>query len=59
MAADALPHLASSSTQWIEPAWKLILSSKGLLPLLWEMFPQHPNLVPATWDEAVAKVGIS
>lgn len=55
MAADALPHLASSSTQWIEPAWKLILSSKGILPLLWEMFPGHPNLVAATWDETTAR----
>ena len=31
----------------IEPAWKMILSNKGLLALLWELFPDHPNLVPA------------
>ncbi|MFC7333491.1 glutathionylspermidine synthase family protein [Rhodocista pekingensis] len=31
----------------IEPAWKLLLSGKGLLPLLWELFPGHPNLLPA------------
>src|SRR4029079_19416374 len=31
----------------IEPAWKMILSNKGLLPLLWDLFPNHPNLVPA------------
>jgi glutathionylspermidine synthase len=31
----------------IEPAWKMLLSNKGILPLLWEMFPDHPNLLPA------------
>ena len=35
---------------FIEPVWKLILSNKGLLPLLWEMFPNHPNLLPAYYD---------
>jgi glutathionylspermidine synthase len=37
--------------RWIEPAWKLLLSTKALLPVLWEMFPGHPNLVPAYFDE--------
>jgi glutathionylspermidine synthase len=32
---------------FIEPTWKMLLSSKGLLPILWEMFPRHPNLLPA------------
>ena len=40
------PLLLRSSVQVIEPAWKMILSNKGLLPLLWERFPHHPNLVP-------------
>ncbi|MFI5152887.1 MAG: glutathionylspermidine synthase family protein [Chitinophagales bacterium] len=31
----------------IEPAWKMILSNKSILPLLWELFPGHPNLLPA------------
>jgi len=34
-------------TRFIEPPWKMILSNKGILPLLWEMFPNHPNLLPA------------
>jgi len=55
MAADALAHTATADTLWIEPAWKLILSSKGILPLLWEMFPNHANLIPAAWDESVAR----
>ncbi len=36
-----------SGVTFIEPAWKAILSNKGLLPLLWEMFEGHPNLLPA------------
>lgn len=32
---------------FIEPAWKTILSNKGILPLLWERHPGHPNLLPA------------
>jgi glutathionylspermidine synthase len=39
--------LPGASTRWIEPPWKAILSSKGILPLLWAMFPRHPNLLPA------------
>jgi glutathionylspermidine synthase len=30
-----------------EPAWKMILSNKAILPLLWDMYPNHPNLLPA------------
>ncbi|MBY0572983.1 MAG: glutathionylspermidine synthase family protein [Undibacterium sp.] len=41
------PHLLRRSTQLIEPAWKMILSNKAILPILWELFPQHPNLLPA------------
>jgi len=34
----------------IEPWWKIILSNKALLPMLWTMFPNHPNLLPAYYD---------
>jgi glutathionylspermidine synthase len=34
----------------MEPPWKLILSSKGILPILWEMAPGHPHLLPAYFD---------
>lgn len=42
-------HIAetSESTFWIEPAWKMILSNKGILPILWELNPNHPNLLEA------------
>jgi glutathionylspermidine synthase len=53
--------LPGASTQWVEPPWKAILSNKGILPLLWAMFPNHPNLLPAYFDddEAAAKLGTS
>lgn len=43
------PHVLQSydRCQWIEPIWKMLWSNKALLPLLWKMFPDHPNLVPA------------
>lgn len=40
-------HLPQSRTQFIEPPWKALLSTKALLPLLWEMAPNHPNLLEA------------
>jgi len=40
-------HISASPTRWVEPAWRLALSSKGILALLWELFPGHPNLLPA------------
>ena len=40
----------SSPTAWIEPAWKALAGSKALLPVLWEMFPNHENLLPAFFD---------
>ncbi|WP_131669713.1 glutathionylspermidine synthase family protein [Psychrobacter pygoscelis] len=40
-------HLSSSKTTWLEPIWKLLLSNKGLLPILWELNPNHPNLLPS------------
>lgn len=44
-------HLATAQTRFIEPTWKMLLSNKGLLPILWELFPGHPNLLPA-YDRA-------
>jgi glutathionylspermidine synthase len=41
----------AASTRWIEPPWKVVLSNKGILPLLWEMFPNHPNLLPAYFED--------
>jgi hypothetical protein len=43
--------LAQAATRWIEPPWKAILSNKGMLALSWEMFPGHPNLLPAFFED--------
>lgn len=37
-------------SQWIEPAWKILLSSKAILPVLWEMFPDHPYLLECYFE---------
>ena len=44
-------NLARARTRWIEPPWKAVLSNKDILPLLWEMFPNHPNLLPAYFED--------
>lgn len=36
---------------WLEPVWKMVLSTKAILPILWEMYPGHPNLLEAYFDE--------
>ncbi|CAK8741399.1 Putative acid--amine ligase YgiC [Sodalis praecaptivus] len=43
--------LEDAGVRWLEPAWKCILSNKALLPMLWQMFPDHPNLLPAYFAE--------
>lgn len=35
----------------IEPAWKTILSNKGILPILWELFPNNKYLLEASFAE--------
>ena len=43
-------HLATASTLWIEPPWKMLLSNRGILPVLWKLYPRHPNLLEASFD---------
>ncbi len=43
-------HIPGSGCRFIEPPWKSILSNKGLMALLWDAFPGHPNLLPAFFD---------
>lgn len=43
--------LEDAGVRWLEPAWKSIVSNKALLPMLWEMYPGHPNLLPAYFVE--------
>lgn len=43
-------QLLASDMQLIEPAWRMLLANKALLVVLWEMFPDHPNLLPAFYE---------
>ena len=43
-------NVTRADTGIIEPIWKSVLSNKGILPILHEMFPDHPNILPATFD---------
>lgn len=43
--SEAMHH-----TRFIEPPWKMLLSNKGILALLWEQEPNHPNLLPCYFE---------
>lgn len=47
---------AHSSTKWVEPLWKSVLSNKALMPLLWSRFSGHPNLLPSFLHKDLDKV---
>jgi glutathionylspermidine synthase len=44
-------NLPRSRTQFIEPPWKALLSTKGLMPMLWDMAPNHKNLLPSFFTD--------
>ncbi|WP_433517086.1 glutathionylspermidine synthase family protein [Nonomuraea sp. CA-143628] len=50
MLADPFGRHAVRHATWIEPLWKTLLSNKALLAVLWELYPGHPNLLPAYLD---------
>lgn len=41
-------NILTDATAFIEPAWKMLLSNKAILPLLWELNEGHPNLLAAS-----------
>jgi glutathionylspermidine synthase len=43
-------YLLAGKARVVEPAWKMLLSNKAILPVLWEMFPDHPNLLAASFE---------
>ena len=47
--------LLAGKAKIIEPAWKMILSNKAILPILWALFPGHPLLLPAYFEPAGLK----
>lgn len=53
-------EIGQERARFIEPAWKMMLSNKGLLPILWELNPGHPLLLPASFSrEALSAEGVS
>jgi glutathionylspermidine synthase len=45
--------LLTSGMTWLEPPWKSLLSNKALMPLLWERFSNHPNLLPSYFEDNI------
>jgi len=43
--------LDKTDTFWIEPSWKSILSNKALMPILWDLYPNHPLLLPSYFEK--------
>ncbi len=41
-------NVERGSTRWLEPAWKSILSSKGILAVLHTLYPNSPYILPAS-----------
>jgi glutathionylspermidine synthase len=54
-------HLLEDTAKsfWIEPPFKMLLSNKGILPILWELYPDHPNLLPAYFADDARKSEIA
>lgn len=43
-------HLKSSQTRYLEPAWKMLLSNKGILPLLWQKISKPPKFTAGIFE---------
>jgi len=43
-------HVINCPTEWYEPPWKMLLSNKAILPVLWQRYPEHPNLLPSFFE---------
>jgi glutathionylspermidine synthase len=46
------PHAIDTyqAVRWIEPIWKMLLSNKGILPILWQLYPNHELLLESHFD---------
>lgn len=40
-----------NKTLWIETAWKMILSNKAILPILWHLYPNNELLLKSYFDK--------
>ena len=46
-----------SETQWLEPAWKMLLSNKAMLVKLWALYKGHPLLLESYAHESLVPDG--
>ena len=44
------PQLLRQTTRWLEAPWKMLLSNKAILPVLYKLFPDSPYLLKASFD---------
>ena len=44
------PQLLTAGTEWLEAPWKMLLSNKAILPILYQLNPDSPYLLPASWE---------
>jgi glutathionylspermidine synthase len=53
------PHAIDTypSVRWIEPIWKMLLSNKGILPILWQLYPNHELLLESHFAEPTPNPG--
>lgn len=51
---DFTSAIPASGCRFLEPAWKALLSNKGLLPVLWRLHEGHPNLLPAFFADELS-----
>jgi glutathionylspermidine synthase len=43
-------HIQVATTRWLEAPWKMALSNKAILAILWQLFPDSPYLLPAAFE---------
>ncbi|NVO02545.1 MAG: glutathionylspermidine synthase family protein [Bacteroidetes bacterium] len=43
--------LDKNKTYWIEPSWKMLLSNKAILPILWSLNKYDENLLASYFDD--------
>lgn len=52
-------HIFESDIRFIEPWWKMILSNKAILPILWQLNPNHPALLPTFFEKESPVTGLN
>lgn len=43
---DESPDGCLAQVEWLEPIWKLVMSNKAILSILYELFPDSPYVLP-------------